>query len=95
MEGDLVKGTLLPLLGLREPKCLAFAIKRCALTAQEFLATNLDEPIHDLHSTVRSQFLPAMLAEPTRVCLNLMCAEMGQVMSRTSVDTATQHALND
>jgi hypothetical protein len=52
MEGDLVKGTLLPLLGLREPKCLAFAIKRCTLTTQEFLATNLDEPIHDLHSTV-------------------------------------------
>jgi hypothetical protein len=52
MEGDLVKRALLPLLGLREPKCPAFAIERCALTAQEFLATNLDEPIHDLHSIV-------------------------------------------
>jgi hypothetical protein len=52
MEGDLVKGALLPLLGLREPKCPAFAIKRCALTAQIFLATDLNESNHDLHSCV-------------------------------------------
>jgi hypothetical protein len=33
VERDLVQSALLPLLGLRQPKCLSFGIKRGALPA--------------------------------------------------------------
>jgi hypothetical protein len=52
MKGDLVKSALFPLFGSRQPKCPAFAIKRGTLTAQVFLAADLNESIHDLHPCV-------------------------------------------
>jgi hypothetical protein len=52
VKGNFIESALFPLLGSRQPECLAFAIKRGALTAQIFLAANLKESIHDLHPCV-------------------------------------------
>jgi len=52
VKGDLVESALFPLLGSRQPKCPAFAIKRGPLTAQMFLAADLNDSIHDLHLCV-------------------------------------------
>jgi hypothetical protein len=52
VKGDLVKGALFPLFGLRQPECPAFAIEHGPLTAEIFLATDLNKSIHDLHSCV-------------------------------------------
>jgi hypothetical protein len=47
VERDFIKRTLFPLLRLRQPENSTFRIQRGALSAYKFLASYLDQLIHD------------------------------------------------
>ena len=63
MKRNLVKRTLLPLFGFREPEHLTLGISQRTLSAKIFLAANFNELVHALHSCVK----PISVADHSRV----------------------------
>jgi hypothetical protein len=51
MIGDLIACAPFPLLGLRQPESPMLGVVRCALPAYEFLIANLNQLVHELHSS--------------------------------------------
>src|ERR1700722_20285143 len=53
MKPNLLKPTLPPLFGFREPEHLTLGISQRTLSAEIFLAANFNELVHALHSCVK------------------------------------------
>jgi hypothetical protein len=64
VKGDLIECALFPLFGLSQPENPALGIASRALPAHGFLTSNLDELVHELHS---SGVKPTSGAHPSRV----------------------------
>ena len=89
MERDLVKRTLLPLFGFREPENPTLGIEIRTLPAKIFLAANFNEPVHELHSCVKPIDAGTIAEFAPRVrCI--LSRESGNPSA--PVDIAVQHA---
>jgi len=70
MIRDLIECALFPLFGLRQPENPALGIVSRTLPAHRFLAANLHELVHELHSGDVKPTSPRILAEPEPESLN-------------------------
>jgi hypothetical protein len=50
VKRNLVQRALFPLLGFCQPENSSFGIQQSTLATHRLLATNFDEPVHELHS---------------------------------------------
>jgi hypothetical protein len=66
MKRDLVERALLPDFGLREPERLTLGIEQSALPAKMFLATNFNEPVHELDSSGEAKWPIKPQVHPSR-----------------------------
>jgi hypothetical protein len=70
MIRDLIERALFPLFGLRQPENPALGIVSRTLAAHRFLAANLHELVHKLHSGGVKQTSSRILAESEPESLN-------------------------
>src|SRR5512140_3178348 len=70
MKRDLVERALLPLFRLRQPENPSLGIMRRAFSADQFLAANFDQLLHELHSRGVKPSCRNILAESGRKCVS-------------------------
>jgi hypothetical protein len=63
VKRNLVKRALFPLFGLCQPENSSFGIQQSTLATHRLLATNFDEPVHELHSCGVKPIYTRTLAE--------------------------------
>jgi hypothetical protein len=93
MKRDLIERALFPLFSLRQPENPALGIVSRTLPAHRFLAANLHELVHKLHSGGVKPTSPRILAESEPESLNFALWKTAVTLSLRSHwnHLATQH----